>query len=221
MRLDRFSPLFEQADRLGVTNVRPMAAYHYVYPFPDDELARLVYFSISPIRAASVPTSTSKELPQGTARWQAAGALDALIYLDDGEQMVVADGRSCRRCRTVLGGLERSIYLLCEDGASLASIWRSLSKAGCSAESDQTVRNVLEKLVELRLVIALDDRYLALAINGNARLEMLAEHLTAEVDPPADLQAAVRRMFDNLADVFGHHLIQQLDRVSAREQAHG
>src|SRR5262249_9843603 len=43
LRLDRFSPNFDQAARRGFATVRPAAPYRQVYPFPDPDLARLVW----------------------------------------------------------------------------------------------------------------------------------------------------------------------------------
>ena len=41
IRLDRFSPNFFDAERLGFTNVRPVAPYKFIYDFPDDVLFNL------------------------------------------------------------------------------------------------------------------------------------------------------------------------------------
>ena len=44
IRLDRFSPNFEQAAVMGFGDVRPVPAYEAVYPLATDQLARLAYF---------------------------------------------------------------------------------------------------------------------------------------------------------------------------------
>src|SRR5262249_17493981 len=44
IRLDRFSPNFEQAAELGFRNVQPVSAYRSIYRLPDAELARLAYY---------------------------------------------------------------------------------------------------------------------------------------------------------------------------------
>ena len=44
IRLDRFSPNFTDAERIGFTDVKPVPPYRYVYDVPDDidrEVARL------------------------------------------------------------------------------------------------------------------------------------------------------------------------------------
>src|SRR5215470_7576960 len=44
IRLDRFSPLFNQAEASGLRRVRPTLAYYFVFPLGRRELARLAYF---------------------------------------------------------------------------------------------------------------------------------------------------------------------------------
>jgi ribosomal peptide maturation radical SAM protein 1 len=44
VRLDRFSPNFDDSDILGFINVRPAAAYQYVYPLQTGELANLAHY---------------------------------------------------------------------------------------------------------------------------------------------------------------------------------
>lgn len=48
VRLDRFSPLFEEREAWGIEDVRPYPAYGYVYDLPDEALARLAaHFTFS------------------------------------------------------------------------------------------------------------------------------------------------------------------------------
>src|SRR5258707_807215 len=44
IRLDRFSPNFDDAERLGFVHVKPAPAYNYIYPFDQKTLARIPYF---------------------------------------------------------------------------------------------------------------------------------------------------------------------------------
>src|SRR5205823_5236271 len=44
IRLDRFSPYFDQPDANGMVNVRASAAYRHIYPLKPTELDRLAYF---------------------------------------------------------------------------------------------------------------------------------------------------------------------------------
>ena len=44
VRSDRFSPYFTHPEKYGITNLRPGAAFDYVFPFPRNALARLAYY---------------------------------------------------------------------------------------------------------------------------------------------------------------------------------
>ena len=44
VRADRFSPYFERPAEFGIVNLRPNAAFAFVFPFPVDCLRRLAYY---------------------------------------------------------------------------------------------------------------------------------------------------------------------------------
>ena len=78
---DRFSPYFNQAERYGIENLRPMAAYRSVFP-PDAALEEIAYHFIGEYR------SESREAPevicaltQEVELWQAAWESDVLPTL--------------------------------------------------------------------------------------------------------------------------------------------
>ena len=48
VRIDRFSPLFEDPDAHGVGEVEPVEAYRHLYPFPAESVARLAYYFRAP-----------------------------------------------------------------------------------------------------------------------------------------------------------------------------
>ena len=56
VRVDRFSPYFESPAAFGLSRPRPIRAYRHVYPFGDEELARLAYYF-----SCDEPESTSTE----------------------------------------------------------------------------------------------------------------------------------------------------------------
>src|SRR5262249_43301243 len=44
LRLDRFSPHYDQAAQFGIRDVRPLAVYRHLYPLRESELSELAYF---------------------------------------------------------------------------------------------------------------------------------------------------------------------------------
>jgi ribosomal peptide maturation radical SAM protein 1 len=214
IRLDRFSPLFERADQFGLTNVRPTLAYRYVYPFKDSDMSHLGYFFDFEYADRRDPVVYMEELREAVTQWKKANALDALIYLDDGETLTIVDKRpSCVAPHYVIDGVERFIYLCCEDGASLATIKKGLQEEYHTEVSSSQLDDTLNDLVTARLIIAIDNCYLSLAISGNYRLEQFAHHLTVQSQPPEDLQSGIRRLFDSHTESFGRYLLHFLSKM--------
>jgi ribosomal peptide maturation radical SAM protein 1 len=86
MRLDRFSPSFEDADR-QFADVRPLPAYRYVHALPDEALARLACFFAFRYRTPRVGA-------YGGAR-EAAGPLAAGVPGHDPSPWIGTAGSSC------------------------------------------------------------------------------------------------------------------------------
>jgi ribosomal peptide maturation radical SAM protein 1 len=207
VRLDRFSPLFEQSDQAGLQHVRPSDAYHYVYPFRDDELENLVYFFEFDYADGRNPGLYMAELRGAVDRWKKMKETGALVYLDDGEVLTIADRRHDSEIRRhVFRSWQRLVYQQCDEGATLSGIGRSLHEAGYVSESGPALESFLEDLLSASLVVHIDDRYLALSVGGNYRLEALARYLSTGSEVPLDLRRAVQQLFDLHPDGFAHHL---------------
>lgn len=97
IRLDRFSPNFEQAAALGFSNLRPMPAYAALHAMPHMDLAKLAYFfegtptdcaddeAIDPLRSA---------VAEWKARWAATAAVPQLTFVRIATGMLVRDTRA-------------------------------------------------------------------------------------------------------------------------------
>ncbi len=66
--LDRFSPYFEDPARYGIANPRPNRAFRYVYPFPDESLARAGVLLRVRLRRRPQPVGLRCAGPGGGAR---------------------------------------------------------------------------------------------------------------------------------------------------------
>ena len=109
LRLDRFSPYFEQAEKFGLRNLRALASYHYLYPFDDDSLRRIAYYFDFDHAPESDPRGHAEEVIRYVGWWQKnreAGTLTATRRA--GGQLRIDDTRaSATVASVVLGGLER------------------------------------------------------------------------------------------------------------------
>jgi ribosomal peptide maturation radical SAM protein 1 len=219
VRLDRFSPLFDNARELGAVNVRAAASYAHVYPFEPKDLYDLAYYFDFDYDDGRDPETYIGPLRAAVADWKSGRDHGMLLSLDDGAQLVIADARGGRVPHQVhLTGWQREIYVACTDGASLSE----LDGLAIRASSDQVrLRCFIDEMVAARLILMIDERFLALAVRGDFHLEAWAKHIAKHGDAPPDrhLCRAVQWLFALHSDDFARHLTHHIaanDLVSAR-----
>jgi ribosomal peptide maturation radical SAM protein 1 len=164
IRLDHFSPLYEDHERLGFRRVRPAAAYFYVFPLGRRELMRLAYYFDYDYADGRKPMNYIGTLQREIQRWweQRSGEPDRRARLDaafeDGG-VEIADTREIAVApKHRLEGLAARIYLVCDRGRTVPGLARSLG-AGEAAIRDQ-----LAKLLEWKLTLEISGRFLSLAV---------------------------------------------------------
>ena len=165
LRLDRFSPLFEQASEFGITDVVPVPAYCYIYSgLPSEAVRNLAYyFGYSYARPQHVSRYTFG-LPDLVKRWQAEYRASDLLFNRVGERLLVWDLRpGSENPVTVLTGSAMAIYEQCDSLHSLDYLARQLAEFGQPA-SPQYVTDLTAPLVARGLLMAEDDKLLSLAI---------------------------------------------------------
>lgn len=186
IRLDRFSPNFFDAERLGYTDVRPLPAYRHVYPLPEDALANLAcYFGFAHRDGRDVDRY-ALPLWKALRAWQRAADESALFFVDTGELLCLWDLRPVSRTPlTVLGGLDRLLYLACDAATGedrLAEIARGHGHPLAASE----VGARLAPLREGGLLVTDGGRHLALAVP------------LGEAPPPAPAVARFRELVRSL-----------------------
>ncbi|WAS92937.1 RiPP maturation radical SAM C-methyltransferase [Nannocystis punicea] len=159
IRLDRFSPNFVRSSENGLTNVRPDRSYGNIYALSESELFEFAYYFEHDYADGRDPETYVGPLRAAVKRWYANKGNKGLLYVDHGDDLAVWDFRpGAHRTLTVLSGLERAVYVCCDQHRSLKQV-----VAACRAD-EREVRPVLDGLVASRLVLHLDDRYLSLAV---------------------------------------------------------
>jgi hypothetical protein len=157
IRLDRFSPLFEE--RAGLTGVVPTPAYAEVLRLEPSAVARLAYFFEYDYEPPRDPHADFAGCAAAIERWRAEVGRAALIRTDSGAALRIVDTRDAARERvSVLRGLERMVYLAAEDGAGIEEIARETDAAPGAVEA------IVAALLERRHVALLDGRVLGLAV---------------------------------------------------------
>ena len=163
VRIQRYSPLFTQAEHFGVTNLRPRPVYALIHAVAPKILAELAYnfdwdlpedqsSYIDPLRAE-------------VARWMSVTNSKAslLVYAETPDGLVIGDTRpaAMRRIHR-LGPVERTICLACDGVMKRHQIAAAVRQAG-HAVGDDVLNETLARLVEDRLLIEHDDFFLFLA----------------------------------------------------------
>lgn len=163
LRLDRFSPGFDDAERLGFLDVAAMPSYGAVYPFPPERVANLAYSFTFRARGAASAETYAAPLLRAVARWKRAADSSALFSVAAGEALWVFDLRAvARRPLTVLRGLPRLLHDACDAATSVRALGEAVrSECGLAREA---VDAALAALVRDRLVLADGERRLALAV---------------------------------------------------------
>jgi len=164
VRLDRFSPYFQEPEAYGMLNVRPTQAYRYVYPFPEESLARLACYFDFDYADDRQPERYTRVLNEAIEKWRSLTDSGSLLSLHSDGRLTLYDTRpSARQREIVLVGMAKAVYDYCDEGQTLPAVLRHLKQIGEPHEAAD-VLVMLNALVEVRAMLHADDRYLSLAI---------------------------------------------------------
>jgi ribosomal peptide maturation radical SAM protein 1 len=171
IRLDRFSPYFNNPKKFGLTNVRPTRSYKYIYPFPDEYLRNIAYYFEYDYKTGMDPTGYANEAIKLVKDWQdkpEKGTLKS-ISLDD-SRLFLNDTRSCAtRPYFVLSGIDRQVYDYCDCSRSCRAVLKHLNSISNRSFHLNQVRNYLDALVANRLMVTDGKSYLSLAIRSGSK----------------------------------------------------
>jgi len=168
IRLDRFSPYFNEAATYGLVNVRPMPPYKYLYPFGEECLRKIAYYFDYDYAAPHVPaTGRSAALIQYVSDWKAnpePGSLQA-FERPDGTLAILDTRSSAIRTSATLRGIDKQVYDYCDRARSLAAIRGHIRRTFPHAKlSESQVGAFLAALVAHGYMITDGARFLSLAI---------------------------------------------------------
>ena len=157
--LERFSPNYDFADRLGFGQVAPHPAYRYLYPFPDDAVRKLARRFVFEYREPRDVGEYTEPLALEVSAWQSGYEDQDLFFADVGSQLLVWDlRREAREPLTVLTGLQRQLYLACDACRTLDELTH------IAADATASVEEVLSPLVDRGLMVRDGNSFLSLAI---------------------------------------------------------
>lgn len=157
IRLDRFSPNFNEPDRFGFTSVEPLAPYRHIYALPDEALREIAYYFSFDYARQQRPSEYVGPLLAAIAEWKRRHAGVDLFSIDAGDAVVACDLRARGRLH-VLRGLERELLLACDAVRDERELSRALGA------SPERIEAALETLGALGFVLRQASRVLSLAV---------------------------------------------------------
>jgi ribosomal peptide maturation radical SAM protein 1 len=172
--LDRFSPYFINQLQNGIKNVRPWMSYKFIYPLNEKDLQKIAYHFDFDYSDGRDPASYTAELKRQLFNWkklwegnykQPSTPPPSLNIVREGEDLItINDTRPCSLQNSyMLANEEAMIYELCETSRSIHSILMKIQQEYPLVTEDK-LRNVLSNLVDKKLMLCYDDKYLSLAI---------------------------------------------------------
>jgi ribosomal peptide maturation radical SAM protein 1 len=171
VRLDRFSPYFDDPAGHGMVCPRPSRAFRFVFPFPDDVLARLAYYYEFDYADRRHPEDYAGPILRAARTWQDLKGQVTLRYFDRGDGvLVLTDTRpGAEMLHRRLAGPDREIYLYCDTGRPLESVAGLAARHGGGADAALyagRLKQRLDQWVADRIMACLDGRYLSLAVRA-------------------------------------------------------
>lgn len=171
IRLDRFSPNFNQAEQFGIANIRPFALYRYLYPLPPERIENLAYFFEYEHRDGRKPESYMGRTLELVKAWNENPKGDLRKQYDaDLAELVVTDSRPGREpMRYPFNGIQREIYEYCEDVRSRNAIQQmATAKVGDTPDLEESLDRFLEQMTKLQLMVREGNQYLSIAVGSPA-----------------------------------------------------
>jgi ribosomal peptide maturation radical SAM protein 1 len=167
IRLDRFSPYFDQAGEFGLVDVRAHPSYAYVYPFSDASLSRLAYFFTFRYADGYDPLVAGQPMLEAVAQWLSRESLSVLYAICSENVLLICDTRPFASApRRILSGWEREVYLLCDRIRSRESIGNWVTRRTPYVTAEQ-LSAFLAEMLDARLMLVEDEHYLSLAVLVN------------------------------------------------------
>jgi ribosomal peptide maturation radical SAM protein 1 len=162
IRLDRFSPNFDDATARGFTHVEPLPAYRHILPFDATTLATLAYFFVYDHLQLAQALEGGRRLVGLVRRWreaQASGRAGRLqVELGDAGFEIIDDRLDRTAQRRPLATIELAALLACDRPSTRARVVDRL------AAFEPEVESLLERLLAEGLLAEPGDRLICLAL---------------------------------------------------------
>lgn len=168
VRLERFSPLLEKAQRFGLRRIRPARPYKHIYPFAEDVLSEIAFYFEFDFDGKAQMQQWRQPLEAELTRWKAVSGRCDLRVVQAGEEWLrIADTRPARlRSEYLLRDLEKDVATFCDRPRSFSEILVMTQKRSIAQNQsgEQRLRDLLRQMVEHRLMLKSQDSYLSVIL---------------------------------------------------------
>lgn len=166
IRMDRFSPNFNEPEKYGFANVRAAIPYNYLYPHLTQQAKDNIayYFQFDYLNDSDVNEYT-KHLRSELRQWQTQTSRSICHFVNLEQYTVILDSRKIAfRPVTVLNGTTAKVFRFCLTAKSHKHIISSLRNEH-PAVDEAKVSQTLQDLVNLGLVYEDHGTYLSLPLD--------------------------------------------------------
>ena len=169
MQLERFSPFFDHAEAFGIEDVRPVEAYSFIYPWPEEDLRRVAYTFAFRRDRSLVRRAHIRRLQDEVRLWQEEqGRVGLALRTHESGGLVVETRRGADDRLIELDDLDLALYAACDDIGALDGLVRVAAlhlgrDSRSTREMEALVASRLGRLVDERIMVEVGGRYLSLA----------------------------------------------------------
>lgn len=167
IRLDRFSPYHSDPAAFGMTSMRPMAPFSYLYPFSPESLMEISYYFDFDYAEPRTPEEHVRDVIGLATTWSEAarrGDLQLTVRPDGKLQILDTRGDFWRKPRrAVIDGWKASVYLACDRTASLSKL-RAVPAVVEHAVEEPALLEFLRRCVQHRLMVTNGKSWLGVAV---------------------------------------------------------
>lgn len=179
IRMDRFSPNFNDAEGLGLTQVQPFAMYHYLYPLPPEGVANLAYFFEYKYEDGRNPHSLAVKLEGPLKAWKTNKGGDLVKKYGQEPELMVIDTRPEHEHKLYpFQGIQRELYEYCDEIRGRNKILQfAARRTGSSVdEIAPSVDRFLSQMLDLQLMVREGNQYLSLAVQSGVEYQGLEKY---------------------------------------------
>jgi len=166
-RVDRFSPMYDQAEARGLRNTRPGRAYRLLYPFPSESLGRIAYFfeCDRPLDPEALAAARRAWLFYAGTWWPNFGSGTLVARVADNFALVEDSRPGWKPRRELFSGVQRATLLAADSAASIDSILAIVRDRNPELPVErEEVEAAVEHLTELGWMLREDDLCLSLPL---------------------------------------------------------